>query len=212
MQSLRLLVADDHDVVRIGVRVLLQNNPDWKVVAEARDGQEAIEKAKEFRPDVAILDFSMPGLNGLDAAREIVRNLQDTKVLMLTIHDSDTLIEEMQRAGVHGCLRKADASRDLICTVETLLQKKGFYPPRVTSITHRGVKVGDQKPLPPLTVRQKEIVRLLAQGSTSEEVATMLGISVKTVETHRNNIHLRTNCHTMAHLVRYAIRNGIIEA
>jgi DNA-binding NarL/FixJ family response regulator len=212
MSSVRLLVAGGHEILRIGVRAILANNPDWTVVAEASDGQQAIEKAKEFRPDIAILDFNMPGTNRFDAAQEIVKNLPDTKVLMLTIYDGDALIEEMQRAGAHGCLRKADVSRDLICAIETLLQKKRFYPPAVTTIRQRGPRTGDQKPLPSLTARQKEIVRLLVQGRTSKEIAATLGISVKTVETHRNNIHLRTNCHTMAYLVRYAIRNGIIVA
>ena len=212
MPSVRLIVAGGHEILRIGVRATLENKPDWTVVAEASDGQQAIEKAKEFRPDIAILDCSMPGTNGLDAAREIVENLPDTKVLMLTIYDGDTLIEEMQRAGAHGCLRKADVSRDLFCAIETLLQKKRFYPPGLTTISHRASRTGDQKPLPSLTARQKEIVRLLVQGRTSKEVAATLGISVKTVETHRHNIHSRTECHTMAYLVRYAIRNGIIVA
>jgi DNA-binding NarL/FixJ family response regulator len=212
MPSVRLLVAGGHEILRIGVRALLASNPDWTVVAEASDSRQAIEKAKEFRPDIAILDFSMPGTNGFDATREIVKNLPDTKVLMLTIYDGDTLIEEMQRSGAHGCLRKGDVSRDLICAIETLLHKKRFYPPGVTTISDRGSKTDDQKPLPSLTARQKEIVRLLAQGRTSKEVAATLGIARRTVEAHRNNIHLRTNCHTMADLVRYAIRNGIIAA
>ena len=212
MPSVRLLIAGGHEILRIGIRAILENNPDWTVVAEARDSQQAIEKAKEFRPDIAILDFSMPGSDGFDATREIVKNLPDTKVLMLTIYDGDTLIEEMQRAGAHGCLRKADVSRDLIYAIETLLQKKRFYPPGVATISHRGSRTGDQKPLPPLTARQKEIVRLLVQGRTSKEIALALSISARTVETHRKNIHLKTNCHSAAHLVRYAIRNGIIEA
>jgi DNA-binding NarL/FixJ family response regulator len=210
MPSVRLLVAADHEVLRIGVRVLLEHNPDWTVVTEASDGQQAIEKAKESRPDIAILDFGIPGTSGLDDAREIVKRLPDTKVLMLTIYDSDTLIEEMQRAGVHGYLRKADAGRDLIRAIETLSQNKRFYPPALTTVTHRRSKTGNQKP--PLTARQKEIVRLLAQGRTTGEIAETLGVSVKTLETHSNNIHLRTNCRTKALLVRYAIRNGIIEA
>ena len=212
MPSVRLLVAGCHEILRIGVRAVLENKPDWAVVAEAGDGQQAIEKAKEFTPDVAILDYSSPGTNGLNAVREIVENLPDTKVLMLTNYESDTLIEEMQRAGAHGCLCKADAGRDLICAIETLLQKKRFYPRGVTTISHRGSRTSDPKPLPSLTARQKEIVRLLVQGRTGKEVAATLGISAKTVEAHRNNIHLRTNCHTMAELVRYAIRNGIIGA
>jgi DNA-binding NarL/FixJ family response regulator len=160
MPSVRLLVASGHEILRIGVRAILANSPDWTVVAEASDGQQAIERAEEFRPDIAILDFSMPGTSGLGAAREIVKNLPDTKVLMLTIYDSDALIKEMQGAGARGRLRKADASRDLICAIETLLQKKRFCPPGVTTIRHRGPKIGDQKPLTPLTARQKEIVRL----------------------------------------------------
>ena len=200
MPSVRLLVAAGHEVLRIGVRVLLENNPDWEVVAEASDGQQAIEKAKEFRPDIAILDFSMPGANGCEATREIVNNLPDTKVLMLTIYDGDKLIDKMQRAGAHGCLRKADVSRDLIRAITAVMKNRTFYAPEKATSTHR------------LTTRQREIVELLVQGRTSEEVAQSLGISTKTVEAHKNNIHLRTHCHTMAHLVRYAIRNGIIVA
>jgi DNA-binding NarL/FixJ family response regulator len=200
MPSIHLLVAAGHEVLRIGVRVLLENNPGWEVVAEARDGQQAIEKAKEFRPDIAILDFSMPGTNGLDAAREIVKNLPDTKVVMLTIYYGDKLIDEMQRAGAHGCLRKADVSRDLIRAITAVMKNRTFYAPETVTSTQR------------LTTRQREIVELLARGRTSAEVAASLGISTKTVETHKNNIHLRTHCHTMAHLVRYAIRNGIIVA
>ena len=212
MSSVRLLVGSGHEVLRIGVRAMLENNPDWKVVAEANNGHQAIEKAIDFRPDIAILDLTIPGTNGLDAAREIVKILPETTLLMITIYDSDTLIEEMWRAGVHGCLSEADASRNLICAIETLLQKKRFYPPRVTTITPGGSKMGDRKWLPPLTARQKEIVRLLAQGRTSREVAATLGIARRTVEAHRNNIHLRTNCHRRADLVRYAIRNRIIDA
>jgi DNA-binding NarL/FixJ family response regulator len=200
MPSVRLLVAGGHEVLRIGVRAILENNPDWTVVAEASDSQQAIERAKKFRPDIAILDFSMPGTNGLDAAREIVKNLPDTKVVMLTIYDGDTQIDEIQRAGAHGCLRKADVSRDLIRAITAVMKNRTFYTPETVTSTHR------------LTPRQREIVELLAQGRTSAEVAASLGISTKTVEAHRNNIHLRTNCHTMAHLARYAIRNGIIVA
>jgi DNA-binding NarL/FixJ family response regulator len=200
MPSVRLLVAGGHEILRIGVRAILANNPDWTVVAEASDSRQAIEKAKEFRPDIAILDFSMTGTNGFDATQEIVKNLPDTKVVMLTIYDGDKLIDEMQRAGAHGCLRKADVSRDLIRAITAVMKNRTFYAPETATSTLR------------LTTRQREIVELLAQGRTSAEVAASLGISTKTVETHKSNIHLRTHCHTMAHLVRYAIRNGIIVA
>jgi DNA-binding NarL/FixJ family response regulator len=200
MPTVRLLVAGGHEIFRIGVRAILADNPDWTVVAEASDSRQAIEKAKEFRPDIAILDFSMPGTNGFDATREIVKNLPDTKVVMLTIYDGDKLIDEVQRAGAHACLRKADVSRDLIRAITAVMKNRTFYAPETPTSTHR------------LTTRQREIVELLVQGRTSAEVAASLGISTKTVEAHKNNIHLRTHCHTMAHLVRYAIRNGIIVA
>jgi DNA-binding NarL/FixJ family response regulator len=212
MPALRILVADDHDVLRRGVRVTLEDDPSWKVVAEACDGQEAIEKARAFEPDIAILDFSMPKLNGLDAAREIVRSLPHTKVLMLTIHDSDDLIQELRQAGVHGYIRKSESDQDhLISAVKALVTNKSFFPRLITPNAHRPFKSDRRRNKPRLTTRQKEIVKLLAQGIRSEKIAETLGISRKTVETHRQNIFLKTNCHSTANLVRYAIRNGIIE-
>ncbi|PYU19415.1 MAG: DNA-binding response regulator [Acidobacteria bacterium] len=212
MSDVRLLVADDHDVLRRGVRAILEENPNWKIVAEARDGQEAIERANEFKPDVAILDFSMPKRNGLEAAREILRNLPQTKILILTIHDSDVLIQEMRQAGVHGYVRKHDSDRDLISAIQALVSNKPFYLPAMTPNMHRPLKRDRGRPQPGLTTRQKEIVKLLAQGLHSGKIAEMLGISKKTVEVHRQNILLRTNCRSSADLVRYAIRNAIIEA
>jgi len=210
--SVRVLVADDHDVLRRGVRAILEGNPNWKVVAEARDGQEAIEKANEFKADVAILDFSMPKSNGLEAAREILRNLAQTKILILTIHDSDVLIPEMRQAGVHGYVRKGDSDRDLISAIQTLASDRTFYLPAMTPNMHRPLKRDRGKPQPGLTTRQKEVVKLLAQGFHSGKIAEMLGINKKTVETHRQNILSRTNCRSSAELVRYAIRNAILEA
>ena len=210
--GVRFLVADDHDVLRRGVRVILEDNPDWKVVAEARDGREAIEKANEFKPDIAILDFSMPEINGLDATREIVKNLPKTKVLILTIYDSDDLIEELRQAGAHGYIRKSESDRELISAINALVNNKTFYPLVTTTNTHQSLKRVSRKPQARLTARQKEVVKLLAQGFHSGKIAEMLGISKKTVETHRQNILSRTNCRSSADLVRYAIRNGIIEA
>lgn len=212
MTGLRILVADDHDVLRRGVRVTLEDNPNWKVVAEASDGEEAVEKAKAFEPDLAILDFSMPKLNGLDAAREIVRSLPHTKVLILTIHDSDDLIQELRQSGVHGYIRKSESNRDhLVSAIKAVVTNKAFFPPLIAANTHRPFKSDRRQAKPRLTTRQKEIVKLLAQGIRSEKIAETLGISRKTVETHRQNIFLKTNCHSAANLVRYAIRNGIIE-
>jgi DNA-binding NarL/FixJ family response regulator len=210
--ELRFLIADDHHVLRRGVCAIVENNPNWRVVAEASNGREAIEKAKLFKPDVAILDFSMPEINGLDAARDVLNNLPDTKVLILTVHDNDELIEEMRRAGVHGCVLKSAPDRDLVSAIRAVLKNKTFYPTETAPTAHRPRKSDAGKPKPRLSDRQKEIVRLLAQGRKSSKIAEMLGISQKTVETHRRNIMLRTNCRSTADVVRYAIRNGIIEA
>src|SRR5207302_4740829 len=132
MPDVRLHIADDHDVVRRGVRAIREENPNEKIVAEASDGQQAIEKANEFKPDVAILDFSMPKSNGLDAAREILRSLPQTKILILTIHDSGVLMQEMRQAGVHGYVRKRDSDRDLISAIQALVSNETFYLPAMT--------------------------------------------------------------------------------
>lgn len=211
MPTVRILVADDHDVLRRGVREILEHNPNWKVVAEASNGQEAIEKAKAFEPDIAIVDFSMPGMNGLDASREIAKSLPHTKVLILTVHDSDALIQETRQAGAHGYICKRESERDLIAAIKALASNKTFFPAAMTADTHRPFN-SERRTQPRLTSRQKEIVKLLAEGLHSEKIAARLGIRRKTVETHRYNIFLRTNCHSAADLVRYAIRNRIIEA
>lgn len=210
MANLRLLVADDHDVLRRGVRLAVENHPDWKVVAEARDGREAIQKSEEFTPDVAILDYSMPLNDGLEVTREILRTRPNTKVLILTVHDSDVLIQQTREAGAHGYIRKVDAERDLISAIKALVSNQNFYPPKLT--TDFPQTNNCRKAQSRLTTRQKEIVRLLAEGLRTDKIAGRLGISPNTVEKHRHNILLRTNCNSTAELVRYAIRNGIINA
>ena len=212
MPELRFLIADDHNVFRRGVRAVVENYPNWTVVAEACNGREAIEKAKLVKPDVAILDFSMPEINGLDAARNVLSNLPDTKVLILTVHENDELIDELRRAGVHGYVLKSAPDRDLVSAIKTVLKNQTFYPAATTPAVHRPRKSDGGNSKPRLSDRQKEIVRLLSQGRSSAKIAEMLGISQKTVETHRRNIMLRVNCRSTAELVRYAIRNRIIEA
>jgi DNA-binding NarL/FixJ family response regulator len=220
MANLRLLVADDHDVVRKGVRTLLEEQPGWEVAAEAADGREAVEKAKLVQPDVTILDLSMPELNGLDAAREILKTVP-TKVLILTMYDSDPLIRQTLEAGARGYLLKSDAGRDLVSAVDALRRNKTFFTPKVAQMVLEGylgrpTKENDEdtgrKNGLRLTARQKQILQLLAEGKSSKEVAVALNISVKTAETHRANIMRRLDCHSVTELVRYAIRNHIIEA
>lgn len=219
MSILRLLVADDHDVVRKGVRTLLEEQPGWEVAAEASDGREAVEKAKLVQPDITILDLSMPELNGLEAAREILKSVA-TKVLILTMYDSDPLIRQTLEAGARGYLLKSDAGRDLITAVDALRRNKTFFTPKVAQMVLEGYlgkpsKEGDEESRKNglrLTSRQKQILQLLAEGKSSKEVAVALNISVKTAETHRANIMRRLDCHSVTELVRYAIRNHIIEA
>jgi DNA-binding NarL/FixJ family response regulator len=220
MGDRRFLVADDHDVVRNGVRTLLEEQPGWKVAAEAADGREAVEKATLVHPDVTILDLSMPELNGLEAAREILKTVP-TKVLFLTMYDSDQLIRQTLEAGARGYLLKSDAARDLVSAVDALRQNKTFFTPKVAQMLLEGYlgrppeeneDGSNRKNGSRLTTRQNEILQLLVEGKTSRAVAVALNITVKTAETHRANIMRRLDCHSVTELVRYAIRNHIIEA
>jgi DNA-binding NarL/FixJ family response regulator len=220
MGNLRLLVADDHDVVRKGVRTLLEQQPGWKVVAEAGDGREAVEKAKFVHPDVTILDLNMPELNGLDAAREILSNVS-TKLLILTVCHSEQLIRQTLEAGARGYLLKSDAARDLVSAVDALRQNKTFFTLKVAQMLLEGYlgrppeeneDDSNHKNGSRLTRRQNQILQLLVEGKTSRAVAVALNISVKTAETHRANIMRRLDCHSVTELVRYAICNHIIEA
>lgn len=218
METLRLLVADDHEVVRIGLCALLEEQPGWEVVAQARDGREAVEKAKQSRPDVGVLDVAMPDLNGLEATRQITRDVPDTKILILTMHESDTLIREVLDAGARGFLLKTDAGVELVNAVDALRRNQTFFTPRVSQMVLDGYLKKEYNPdngdtfHSRLTPRQREIVQLLAEGKSSKEVAVALGLSVKTAETHRANIMRRLDCHSVAELVRYAVRNRIIQA
>jgi DNA-binding NarL/FixJ family response regulator len=218
MSTLRLVVADDHEVVRKGLRAVLEARPGWEVAAEAKDGKEAVQKVKELRPDVTVLDISMPVLNGLEATRQIMRDDAKAKILILTMHESDPLIQEVLNAGARGYLLKSDAGRDLLTAVEALRSNKTYFTSRVAKMVLDGFLNKKSAPqdaelhLGPLTSRQREILQLLAEGKSSKEVAVTLGLSVKTAETHRANIMRRLDCHCVSDLVRYAIRNHIVEA
>jgi DNA-binding NarL/FixJ family response regulator len=217
MKTLRILIADDHDLLRRGVRVLLQSHPGWEVCAEASTGRDAVSKVEQLRPDIAILDISMPDLNGLEAARRIRKASPNTEVLILSVHYTDQLIREILEAGIRGYIVKSDSDRDLIIAVETLAKHKPFFTPRATEVilsdfNTGGIRAELPESLPNrLTSRETEIVQLLAEGKSSKEVAASLNISVKTAETHRANIMRKLQLHTVSELVRYAVRNQIIE-
>jgi DNA-binding NarL/FixJ family response regulator len=218
MDTVRLLVADDHEIVRKGLKAVLEAQPGWTVLGEASDGREAVEKAKQLKPDVTVLDLGMPSLNGLEASRQILKNDSNAKVLILTMHETDPLIRDVLDAGARGYVLKTDASRDLVTAVNAVRSNKTFFTAKVAQMVLDGYL--DTKPRAPapesprirLTPRQREIVQLLAEGKSSKEVAAVLGLSIKTAETHRANIMRRLDCHSVSELVRYAVRNNIIEA
>jgi len=218
MGLMRVLVADDHEIVRKGLCSLIKELPGWEVAGEAADGREAVEKTREFKPDVTVMDISMPEMNGLEATRQIVKEHPGTKVLVLTMHDSDPMIRDVLDAGARGYLLKSDAGRDLVTALEALRRDKTFFTSKVAQVVLDGYLRRDFEPAEVdtrrsrLTPRQREIVQLLAEGKSSKEVAVALGISVKTAETHRANVMRRLECHSVSELVRYAIRNHIIEA
>jgi DNA-binding NarL/FixJ family response regulator len=217
MEALRLLVADDHEIVRTGLRSLLEAQPGWQVMAEASDGREAVEKAKEMKPDVAVLDISMPSLNGLEAARQMLKNDAHAKIVIFTALESDALIREVLDVGARGYVLKTDASCDLVTAVNAVRSNKTFFTSKVAQIVLDGYLDKKQRkqdanaPKSRLTPRQREVVQLLAEGQSSKEVAVALGLSVKTAETHRANIMRRLDCHSVSELVRYAVRNNIID-
>lgn len=213
--GLRILLADDHDIVRRGLRELLEAQPGWTVCAEAANGREAVELALEHRPQVAILDLTMPELNGLEATRRIRRDAPETQVLVFTMHESEELLRELLTAGARGYLLKSDAARQLIAAVESLAQHKAFFSGRVSEVLLEGFldserRRSDQSGTERLTPREREIVQLLAEGNSNKEVARTLDLSVKTVETHRAAVMRKLKLNSLADLVRFAIRNQII--
>ena len=215
MSTLKILIADDHDVVRKGLRMLIEEHPGWEVCGEARSGREAVEKAVQLNPDVLVIDISMPDLNGLEATRQIRKSCPRTEVLVITQHDSDEMAGEVLDAGARGYVLKSDSDKDLVHAVEALSRHKPFFTARVTGIflANRGRRVTDpaESMRNRLTMREREILQLLAEGKTAKEVAAILGIATKTSDTHRTNIMRKLNVHSVAELVRYAIRNKIVE-
>jgi len=220
MALVRILLADDHDLIRRGVKELLEAHPGWQVCAEARTGWEAVQKAAEIRPNVAIIDITMPQLNGLEASRRIRKVSSRTEVLIFSMHYSDQLIRDVLDAGVRGYVIKSDSARDLVGAVEALSNHRPFFTPRATELIlnnfgHRPDEPAPEAPEPfgeRPTAREREIIQLLAEGKTTKEAAAALGISVKTAETHRANVMRKLQVHSVTGLVLYAVRNRIIEA
>jgi DNA-binding NarL/FixJ family response regulator len=215
MGGLRILIADDHEVARQGIRALLESHPGWEVCAEAKDGREAVELATNSKPDIVLLDIGMPNLNGLDAARQILAMSPAIRILILTMHDAEQVVREVLAAGARGFVLKSDAARDLVAAVDALQHRRTFFTTRVTQMVLNGYLHQEKESQPlakaVLTPREREVIQLLAEGKTSKEVAVALKLSVKTAETHRTNLMRKLDLHSVADLTLYAIRNGIVQ-
>lgn len=217
-KKLRILIADDHELVRCGVRGLLGARRGWTVVGEATSGREAVEKARKLKPDVAIVDISMPELDGLQATRQIREAAPSTKVVILTMHESDQMVRRVLDAGARGYVLKSDLAAHLVKAVKDVSAGKLFLTPRVSDIVLKGFLKTRESTDPTEhsqaqpSAREVEIIRLLAEGKVNKEIATELGITTRTVETHRAKIMLKLGLHSLAELIHYAIRHKIVSA
>ena len=207
----RILIADDHEVVRSGLRKILEARPTWEIVAEATDGKEAIAKAIETAPDVAILDYSLPVLNGVEVTRQIRKRLPRTEVLIFTIHDDETLVAELLRAGARGYLLKSDAAIHLTAAIDALASHRAFLTAKVSEALLRSFTARPGGEASALTARERQVVQLIAEGHTNKTIARLLDLSLKTVETRRSTIMRKLNIASSAALVRYALRNKLVE-
>jgi len=211
--ALRILVADDHDLVRHGLRSLLEEQPGWMVCGEATNGDEAVALSKQLRPHVAVIDIHMPGRDGLQATREILADSLPTEILILTLDESKEVVQAAAAAGARGIVMKSDAARDLVAAVAALARHQPFYTSRASQIIVQNLAqpLGVLSPEPAaLTRRERDVAVLVAEGRSNKEIATTLSISAKTVETHRRNIMHKLCLKSAAELVRYAVRNCLV--
>lgn len=217
-KTLRILIADDHDVMREGTRAVIERQPGWELCGLAATGREAVAQAILLQPDIVIMDMTMPELNGLDAAVQIRRRLPRTEIIMFTGHETDQLIRSAFQAGVKSFIFKSEAHTYLVAAIESLSRHKPFFTNKISEIlfadilTRSGGTSASNHPGQRLSAREREIVQLVAEGKTNKEVGDLLGISVRTAETHRAHILRKLSLDSVAGLVRYAIRNNIIEA
>jgi DNA-binding NarL/FixJ family response regulator len=217
--SLQIFVADDHEVVRKGLCALLENGTGWSVCGEAANGREAVEGVLALRPHVVVMDLAMPQLNGLEATRQILKHAPRTAVLVLSATESEEMVREVLRAGARGFVLKSDSGQDLVVAVDGLRRGRPFFSARVADFVVRGYLEGRGSEEPKssvsasktLTSREREVLQLLAEGKTNKEVAAGLSIQVKTAEAHRANLMRKVGVRSLGELIRYAIRNGIVE-
>jgi DNA-binding NarL/FixJ family response regulator len=214
MKPVRILIADDHELFRRGVAAELTQVPGWAVAAEATNGRDAVALAASHKPDIVVLDLTMPELNGLEAARQIILADPAARILILTAHESDQLVREVLSAGAKGYVLKSDAGRTLVTALQALLEGGSFFTSNVARMVLDGYLRSESReavPAQTLSAREREIVQLLAEGNSNKDIARVLNISVKTAETHRSNVMRKMGFDSLAELVRYAIRNNIID-
>jgi len=214
---MRILIADDHDIIRRGLKALLASHAGWEICAEAKTGREAVNLAEGTRPDIVVMDISMPELNGLEAARRIHKLMPKTEILILSVHFSDQLVRDILDVGARAYIMKSDADRDLVAAIEAIANRRSFFTSKAAEMmlntgtnNHPGSDLETVRKNR-ITSREREIIQLLAEGKSSKEAAVTLGISVKTAETHRANIMRKLELHSVSELVLYAVKNNIVE-
>lgn len=217
MPPVRILIADDHELVRKGLRTVLASHVGWEICAEAANGPDAVRAAVVKKPDVIVMDINMPGMSGLEATREILTTLPLTQILILSAYESENLIRQMLTSGARGYVLKSDVSDDLMRAVEALSEGRLYFTSSVSGYvlneSRRGAAMGETGAVerPALTARERQVLQLLAEGNSNKEIATILHISTRTVETHRGNLMGKLNAHSLSDLVRYAVQNEIVR-
>jgi DNA-binding NarL/FixJ family response regulator len=213
--TLKILLVDDHEVVRRGMATLLEGNANWQIVGEAEDGRNAVRLAQETEPDVIVMDIGMQELNGFEATRQILKVLPETEVLILTMHDGEQLVREVISAGARGYVLKSDAGRQLVAAVHSLARHLPYFTSQTAARVYNEGLQRPRRGRPPtvgLSAREREVLQLLAEGNNNREVANRLELSVKTIETHRARLMRKTGAGSIAELVRYALREGIVTS
>lgn len=208
---IKILLADDHALVRQGLRFILEAQDDMEIVGQAGNGNEAVEMAEKLKPDVVVMDVAMPGLNGVEATRRLSGSLPRTRVLALSMHKDAVYVREILRAGARGYLLKDSGDADLIAAVRAVAKGEGYISPAVSDAVLSDYRKHVTDPLDLLTSREREVLQLIAEGKTNKEIATDLNLSVYTVEAHRGRIMEKLNLHSTGELVRFALRNGLID-
>lgn len=210
-KNIRVLLADDHAILRKGVRMLIDSQPDMKVVGEAKTGREAIDEARKLKPDVVVMDVSMPELNGIEGTRQICEELDQTRVIGLSMHKDSVYVRELLRAGARGYLLKDSEDDDLLRAIRAVSRGEAFLSPAISDAVLTDYRKHVSNPVDLLTSREREVLTLIAEGKTNKEIATTLDLSVYTVESHRGSVMEKLNLHNTGDIVRFALRNGLMS-